>query len=156
MALAESMLVGINKQFQKALDNAYVAKTLSADAKKFVRKHDWPGNVRELRNVLIQSAVMSIEKTITEQDIAAAISQLPSLRMGSGEADKQLGDGFNLDEHLNELRKQYLIRAIHQTSGVKNKAAELLGFNSHQVLTNQLIRYGLETKRKKTTRKPQS
>ncbi len=64
MSLAEVMLVGINEQFQQALGKAYVSKTLSADAKKFVRKHEWPGNVRELRNVLVQSAVMSIDKTI--------------------------------------------------------------------------------------------
>ncbi len=156
MELAETMLVGINDQFQKALGKAYVSKTLSADAKKFVRKHDWPGNVRELRNVLIQSAVMSIDKTITERDIAAALSQLPNTRLDSSEADKPLGDGFDLDAYLDEIRKRYLTRAMHQSNGVKNKAAELLGYNSHQVLTSHLIRCGLEAKKKKTTRKTPS
>lgn len=156
MTLAENMLLGINNQFQKSLGKAYVVKTLSADAKKFVRKHDWPGNVRELRNVLIQSAVMSIDKTITERDIAAALSQLPNTRLDSGEADKPIGDGFDLEEYLNEIRKRYLTRAMHQSNGVKNQAYELLGYNSHQVLTGHLVRSGLEPKKKKGSRKAPS
>ena len=156
MTLAENMLVSVNIQFQKALGQAYISKTLTAEAKKFVRKHDWPGNVRELRNVLIQSAVMSIDKTITDRDIAAALSQLPNRRLDSGEADKPLGDGFDLDAYLDEIRKRYLTRAMHQTNGVKNKAAELLGYNSHQVLTSHLIRSGLEAKKKKATRRAPS
>ena len=155
MSLAESMLVGINEQFQKALGKAYVPKTLSTDAKKFVRKHEWPGNVRELRNVLIQSAVMSIEKTITERDIAEALSQLPNTRMDSENADKPIGDGFDLETYLDEIRKRYVVRAMHQANGVKNKAAEMLGYNSHQVLTGHLVRHGLEAK-KKTTRRTRS
>jgi transcriptional regulator with PAS, ATPase and Fis domain len=148
MSLAETMLVGINDQFRKALGKAYVPKILSANAKKFVRKHDWPGNVRELRNVLLQSAVMSIDKAITEQDIASALSQLPNTRMGASDVDKPLGDGFDLEAHLDQIRKRYLDRAMHQANGVKNKAVELLGYNSHQVLTGHLVRHGLEAKKK--------
>ncbi|HUP81231.1 MAG TPA: sigma 54-interacting transcriptional regulator, partial [Pirellula sp.] len=153
MSLAESMLVGINEQFQRAHGNAYVAKSLSAEAKKFVRKHEWPGNVRELRNVLVQAAVMSIDKTITERDIAAALSQLPNTRHESVDSDKPLGDGFNLEAYLDEIRKRYLVRAMQQTNGVKNKAIELLGYNSHQVLTGHLVRHGIETQNKKPTRR---
>ena len=149
MSLAEVMLVGINEQFQQALGKAYVSKTLSAEAKKFVRKHEWPGNVRELRNVLVQSAVMSIDKTITERDIAAALSQLPNTRQESGDSDKPLGDGFGLETYLDGIRKRYLVRAMQQANGVKNKAVELLGYNSHQVLTSHLVRHGIEANKKK-------
>ena len=151
MTLAETMLDGINVQFQKALGNAYIPKMLSPDAKRFVRKHEWPGNVRELRNVLIQSAVMSIDKSITDHDIAAALSQLPNTRQESGDSDKPLGDGFDLEAYLDDIRKRYLIRAMQQANGVKNKAVELLGYNSHQVLTGHLIRHGIEAKKKTTT-----
>ena len=153
MSLAEVMLVGINEQFQQALGKAYVSKTLSADAKKFVRKHEWPGNVRELRNVLVQSAVMSIDKTITERDIAAALSQLPNTRQESGDVDKPIGDGFDLESHLEEIRKRYLVRAMQQSNSVKKQASELLGYNSHQVLTNHLVRHGLEARKKKPARR---
>ncbi len=156
MSLAESMLVGINEQFQRAHGNVYVAKSFSADAKKFIRKHEWPGNVRELRNVLIQSAVMSIDKTITERDFAAALSQLPNTRQDSGDSDKPLGDGFDLEAYLDEIRKRYLVRAMQQANGVKNKASELLGYNSHQVLTGHLVRHGLEAKKKKPARRQNS
>ncbi len=156
MSLAESMLVGINEQFQKALGKAYVSKTLSSDAKKFIRKHEWPGNVRELRNVLIQSAVMSIDKTITERDFEAALSQLPNTRQDSGDSDKPLGDGFDLEAYLNEIRKRYLVRAMQQANDVKNRAVELLGYNSHQVLTGHLIRHGLEAQKKKPARRQNS
>lgn len=148
--LADAMLVDINKQFQKSLERAYVVKTLSVDAKKFIRKHEWPGNVRELRNVLIQSAVMSIYKNITERDIAAAISQLPNTRLDSSELDKPLGEDFDLEGFLTEIRTKYIARAMNQANGVKSKAAELLGYKSHQVLTGHLVRTGLESKKKKS------
>ena len=96
---------------------------------------------------------MSIDKTITERDIAAALSQLPNTRQESGDADKPIGDGFDLESHLEEIRKRYLVRAMQQSNSVKKQASELLGYNSHQVLTNHLVRHGLEARKKKPARR---
>ena len=52
---------------------------------------------------------MSIDKTITEKDIAAALSQLPNARQESCDADKPLGDGFDLEAYLDGIRKRYLV-----------------------------------------------
>ena len=71
----------------------------------------------------------------------------------SGDADKPIGDGFDLESHLEEIRKRYLVRAMQQANGVKNRAVELLGYNSHQVLTGHLIRLGIEAQKKKPARR---
>ena len=71
----------------------------------------------------------------------------------SGDADKPIGDGFDLESHLEEIRKRYLVRAMQQSNSVKKQASELLGYNSHQVLTNHLVRHGLEARKKKPARR---
>ncbi|HUP76982.1 MAG TPA: sigma 54-interacting transcriptional regulator, partial [Pirellula sp.] len=143
VALAESMLVGINAQFSKLHASFYIEKLLSAGAKSFIRKNTWPGNVRELRNVLIQSAVMSTDKNLTEADLAAALSELPNNSNLANDLERPLGDGFDLEKHLDVFRKQYLSRAWKESNGIKVKAAELLGLKSHQTLTNQMTRLGV-------------
>lgn len=149
--LAKSLLEGINGDFQRLkLKNAYIPKTLSTDAQSFLRKHDWPGNVRELKNVLMQCAVMSNDSTIGAADLSAALSQMPSMR-ASIQLDSvtSIPDEFNLDSFLDEIRKRYIEAAMSQSNDVKTNAASLLGYGSHQVLTNHLKRLGLEPKRDK-------
>jgi transcriptional regulator with PAS, ATPase and Fis domain len=143
--LAKSILNGINREFQRLqLKEAYTAKSLSSDAQTFLRKHDWPGNVRELKNVLLQCAVMSNEKTICATDLAAAISHVSEPASAALIPIHTIPEGFNLERHLDEIRKAFLETALSQSNGIKTRAAELLGYASHQVLTNQLKRLGLE------------
>ena len=54
--------------------------------------------------------------------------------------DCSLGDGFDLDEHLNDLRRKYLRRAMEQAQGVKSRATRLLGMKNYQTLDAQLKR----------------
>ena len=143
VSLAESMLASINAQFSKLHASFYVEKFLSAGAKSFIRKQMWPGNVRELRNALIQSAVMSMDKNMTEVDLAAAVSELPNNSNLANDFERPLGDGFDLEKQLDVFRKQYLSRAWKESNGIKVKATELLGLKSHQTLTNQMTRLGV-------------
>jgi DNA-binding NtrC family response regulator len=143
--IAESLLNRINEDFQSLrLKQAYAPKALTADARSFIRKHDWPGNVRELKNVLTQCAVMSNERTICSADMSAALSQTLTVRDAAVDPIHTIPDGFNLDDYLDQIRKNYLEAAMLQSQGVKTRAAELLGYGSHQVLTNQLKRFGLD------------
>ncbi|MDZ4847869.1 MAG: sigma 54-interacting transcriptional regulator [Pirellulaceae bacterium] len=144
ITVAESMLAGINAQFRKLHAKFYVEKSLSAGAKAFVRKHTWPGNVRELRNALIQAAVMSSDKSLSEVDFSHALSDLPGNAGIASEFNRPLGDGFDIEVYLDEIRKRYLLRAMKEANGIKIKAAELLGLKSHQVLTNHLIRLDVQ------------
>jgi two-component system response regulator PilR (NtrC family) len=48
-----------------------------------------------------------------------------------------LGDAFSLEKHLDEAERRYLLAALRRASGVKTRAAELLG------LTFRSFRYRL-------------
>ena len=110
---------------------------------EFVRKHPWPGNVRQLYNTLMQAAVMTDGDVIDRQDVADAIAEVP------GKATVDLlehpsGEGFSLEDHLEEIQRHYLRRAMKEAGGVKKRAAELLGYQNYQTLAAQLDRLEVE------------
>ena len=54
--------------------------------------------------------------------------------------EQPLGEGFSLEEHLEEIQRHYLRRAMKEAGGVKTRAAELLGYENYQTLAAQLER----------------
>jgi transcriptional regulator with PAS, ATPase and Fis domain len=140
--LAERLLRQINTQFQKE-EPGYEGKSISGTAMAFMRQRDWPGNVRELHNVLVQAAVMSEGKSLDRADIVAAVAEVPG-QAAVDVMEHPLGEGFDLEDHLNNVRKHLLRRAMQEAKGVKTRAAKLLGFKSYQALDAQLKRLGVE------------
>ncbi len=57
-----------------------------------------------------------------------------------------LGDGFDLNEYLNTIHREYLQRAMEEAGGVKTKAAQLLGIKNYQTLDAQLKRLNVNGK----------
>ena len=84
---------------------------------------------------------MSESDVIEVGDIKAAIADVPGKR--TGHFDYELGDGFCLQTLLEDIQRRYLERAMEESSGVKTKAAELLGMSSYQTLDAQLKRLGV-------------
>jgi transcriptional regulator with PAS, ATPase and Fis domain len=141
MLLAERLLDDVNNQFATQLGGAYTRKTLSADTKKFIRHQPWRGNVRELRNAIVQACVMAATDELAPEDIAAAIAEVPG-QVGPSLYDMPLGGGFSLDNYLGDIQRRFLTRAMDEAGGVKKKAAELLGFDNYQTLSNRLEKLG--------------
>lgn len=139
-AIAERLLDQINRNFQ-AEEPSYEHKSLSASAAAFVKRHNWPGNVRQLYNVLVQAAVLSEGRVLERSDLVAALGEMPDETRPSQRAlERPIGDGFNLEEYLNELHRNYLRRAMEEAKGVKAQAARLLGMKNYQTLDAQLKR----------------
>jgi transcriptional regulator with GAF, ATPase, and Fis domain len=140
--IAGNILDQINEQF--ALDEpGFNPKSLSHGASTYIKRHDWPGNVRQLYNVLVQAAVLADETTLTKQDIAAALGEMPQASPGNVSLERPLGDGFSLPEFLEDIQRHFLRRAIEESDGVKTRAARLLGINTYQTLDKQLKRLGV-------------
>jgi transcriptional regulator with PAS, ATPase and Fis domain len=137
-AIALNLMVGINKQLAHG-EPGYVHKSISPSAMEFVRKHSWPGNVRQLSNTLMRAAVMSDEPVIERQDIAHAIAEVPG-KAAVDWLEHPLGQGFSLENHLDQIQRHYLRRAMIEAGGVKRKAADLLGYRNYQTLAAQLER----------------
>jgi DNA-binding NtrC family response regulator len=137
MLLADSLLEDVNNQFASQLGNAYKHKSFGVETKKFIRHKPWRGNVRELRNAIVQACVMAATDELAPEDIAAAIAEVPG-QVGLGLHDMPLGGDFSLDEYLENVQRRFLQRAMDEAGGVKKRAADLLGFDNYQTLSNRL------------------
>jgi DNA-binding NtrC family response regulator len=122
-------------------DPGYQAKKLEPAARAVLHAHPWPGNVRELWNTLRRAALWTPGATIRATDIREAL--LPAPAAAGSLLRRPLGSGFDLSAVLGEVARHYLARALEESQGNKSRAAELLGFASHQTLSNWLRRYGL-------------
>lgn len=142
--LVAELMDQINRELEGEGEPGYEHKSLSGAATAFVKRSPWPGNVRQLYNALLQAAVLSESSTIGKHDIASAVadgSLIPGLRYDAME--QTLGDGFELDEHLNSIHKHYLERAMNEARGVKAEATRLLGLENYQTLDGRLKRLGV-------------
>jgi two-component system response regulator PilR (NtrC family) len=118
-ALAEHFL----EKYRQAMNKS--VRSISDEAMESLESYGWPGNVRELENV-IERAV-ALEPTSSIQ-----VDSLPrELRGGSrgrGQIDVVLPEsGIDLDAHLEDLRRRYMVEAMERSGGVQTRAAEILG-----------------------------
>ena len=139
--IAGALMDRINRQLSAEGEPGYTYKSLSASAISFVKRREWPGNIRQLYNTLLQAAVMADGDTLERIDLEAAVGQVPALPGDRADAmEHPLGDGFDLEEHLNSIRRHYLQRAMEEANGVKAEASRLLGITNYQTLDAQLKR----------------
>ena len=138
LPIAQSILRRINASLPSQPHN-----NLSDDAIAFVQTHDWPGNIRHLQNVLWQAAILSSDNEICRSDLVEALAEIPAGAGHPGLAELPLGNGFNLQHHLEEIHRQYLQRAMTESRNVQAQAAKLLGIESYQTLAAQLRRLGV-------------
>ena len=139
--LAKSLLQQINELFESR--PGFVAKALPNETLKYLEDYHWPGNVRELYNTLIQSVIMQDAVKLKPKDIAAAIASTPSITSRDSVTEVVLGDGFSIDEHLDEIHRTLLRKAMSQSGNVKKRAAELLGVENYQTLAARIERLGI-------------
>ena len=70
---------------------------------------------------------------IMPESLALAGGKLPDLVDGPGDADADAGDrlplGFDLEQHVQEIEREYISEALRRAGGVKVRAAELLGMS---------------------------
>jgi DNA-binding NtrC family response regulator len=126
-----------------AQEPGYKHKSLSPAANEFLTRCPWPGNVRQLHNVLVRAAVLADRDTIELADLEVAVGSAAA-PPGERTLEQPLGNGFNLDSHLDEIRRYFLRRALGEAKGNKSKATKLLGLKHYQTLAAQLERLGVE------------
>ncbi|MFN2446822.1 MAG: sigma-54-dependent transcriptional regulator [Vicinamibacterales bacterium] len=106
----------------------------SEDALGLLSAYPWPGNVRELENVVERSVALE------QSELVRAVTLPENLRVGrpvtpvgGGVPAASLPDsGFSLEDHLQEIERMHLERALKQSGGVQVRAAELLGITFRQ------------------------
>jgi transcriptional regulator with GAF, ATPase, and Fis domain len=141
--LIDQLLTQVNGEL--ADDPGFRRKALSSGARNLLFEHRWPGNVRELLNTLRRAALWSDGDILDKADVADAILEIPPEHDTMGPATRPLGEGFVLTDVIAAVATDYLRRGLDEAHGNKSEAARLLGFRSHQTLTNWLRRYGVES-----------
>jgi transcriptional regulator with PAS, ATPase and Fis domain len=102
------------------------AFTLSSEALAQLEEYTWPGNVRELKNVLAKAMLFASGNEVGAHD-------LPMELFAPHESAAE-------ETSLGGLEQQAIFRALGQTNGHQQKAADLLGI-SRRTLIRKLKQY---------------
>jgi two-component system, NtrC family, response regulator PilR len=119
--LADHFLVKYRDQVGKAVTG------ISQDAMAHLQAYDWPGNIRELENVIERAVALEATPTILSESLPEYI--VKRTPKGPAAAGALPATGFDLEEHVKGLEREYIAQALHRAGGVQVKAAELLGMS---------------------------
>ena len=115
--------------------------SLHESALQALCNYDFPGNVRELENILERATTLCEDNTITLADLQLpavtaaprAVPQTPKMTTGT----------VPLDDYMENIEKDALLKALEQTRYNKTAAARLLGI-TFRALRYRLKKLGLE------------
>ena len=130
--LAEHFVPKLSEQMGKTI------RGVSKDSLDCMQRYHWPGNVRELENVIERAIAL-------EQTPMILPDSLPGHIAGNGDRRGELAsaaanetpaaDGvlpdteFDLEQHVQEIERDFIAQALRRAGGVKVKAADLLGMS---------------------------
>ncbi len=107
--LAEHFLERYTKKYKKEIRN------ISSSALKKLQEYSWPGNVRELQSAIERAVILASGFTLYPEDFM----------LKSAAARKPKQENLNLDW----LEREAIEKALEQSGGNMNRAAELLGIS---------------------------
>ncbi len=112
---------------------------ISGTAMARLTAYGWPGNVRELENAMERAVALERTPSIlpeslpdsVRQTTAAAVAPAPAAGAATPESLSNVlpEKGFDLEQHVQHLEREYIAEALRRSGGVKVKAAELLGMS---------------------------
>jgi two-component system, NtrC family, response regulator PilR len=107
---------------------------ISGAAMACLTAYAWPGNVRELENAIERAIALERTPSILQESLpetvrgAAALAPLQTVA-AQAPAGALPEKGFDLEQHVQHLEREYIAEALRRSGGVKVKAAELLGMS---------------------------
>lgn len=115
-------------------------KIISDNAIAFLQDYPWKGNVRELENIIERISILC------DDDLIDVVDLPEEIKMTSAERTVHLPPGgVNLEKMVEDMEKEYLLRALEKTNGVKTEAAKLLNL-TFRSFRHRLKKYGIEKK----------
>jgi two-component system response regulator PilR (NtrC family) len=104
---------------------------ISGGAMSLLQAYPWPGNIRELENAMERAVALERTPSILSENLPELV------RSGShavaAAATQEAGGfpeaGFDLEQHVQHIEREYIAEALRRAGGVKVKAAELLGMS---------------------------
>jgi two-component system response regulator PilR (NtrC family) len=129
--LAESVLRRLGRRMK------ITPPTLSKEALVALETYAFPGNVRELENILERAITMSTGGEVRGGDI-----QLRATTIGSA-SPANAPSGGALGDHLEDIEREAILKALEQTRYNKTAAAKVLGM-SFRALRYRIKKLGIE------------
>jgi two-component system NtrC family response regulator len=121
--------------------------SFTPEAEQTLREYPWPGNVRELENCIERLSIIAPGGRVTPEILAGC-----SVSRASPENSPENAAFFpapdravfplDLDRHMEELERGFIIRALEETGGVQIKAAELLHI-SERSIWHRIKKFGI-------------
>jgi two-component system response regulator PilR (NtrC family) len=111
--------------------------TLSKDALAALEAYAFPGNVRELENILERAITLSTSGEVRASDIQ--LRPTP----GGPIAPPNSSNAGPLGDHLEDIERDAIVRALEQTRFNKTAAAKILGM-SFRALRYRIKKLGIE------------
>jgi len=126
--LAEHFVAKFAEQMKKeitSISGAAIARLVA---------YSWPGNVRELENAIERAVALERTPSILPESLpevvrnAAPADGSPVAQVAT-RSNALPEKGFDLEQHVQHLEREYIAEALRRSGGVKVKAAELLGMS---------------------------
>lgn len=99
---------------------------MSPEALNLLLSYPWKGNIRELENLIERLVLLCERELIMPEDLPDEISRsrddfkyLPAVGL----------DAIDLEKIMERIEKDYLLKALKKSNGVKTEAAKLLGLS---------------------------
>ncbi len=114
--------------------------TLNEKALRLLEAYMWAGNVRELENTIERAVALERTDAIQPERLPEQITNYNPARIAN--ALDLPDDGLDLDAHLQQLEKTYVLEALRRTNGNQTRAAEILRL-SVRSLRHLLDKHGI-------------
>ncbi len=131
------------ERFCKAMEKPIQGIDPAAMAK--LESYDWPGNVRELENTIERSVALETGRLISLDVLPEKIrlGGAAALRSSPAQSPVALPEGgMDLERHIQETERAYIVAALDAAGGVGTRAAELLKM-SYRSFRHYAKKYGI-------------